>query len=70
MRKALPLVAILGMLIAAPAAGAHKVTPPGAGAPTCTTNVHAGDASNPAHEGGMVVADAYSDAITPGPCLS
>jgi hypothetical protein len=68
MRKALPLVAVLGILIAAPAAGAHQVTPPGAGAPSCTTNVHAGDPSNPAHTGGMAVANSHSDAITPGAC--
>ena len=70
MRKALVLLAVLGTLIAVPAASAHQVTPPGNGAPACTTNVHAGDATNPAHTGGMSTANSRSDAISGGACPS
>ena len=69
MRKVLLVFAfVVALLAVAPAATAHQVTPPGQGAPACTTNVHAGDATNPAHSGGMLIADANSDAISPGPC--
>jgi hypothetical protein len=69
MRKILlVLVFVLALLAVAPAATAHQVTPPGEGAPACTTNVHAGDPANPAHSGGMLVADAHSDAISSGAC--
>jgi hypothetical protein len=53
MRKLLlfALVAGLAVLALAPVASSHQVTPPGQGAPACTTNVHAGDATNPAHGG-------------------
>ena len=70
MRKVLLLLAVLVTLVAAPAASAHQVTPPGQGAPTCTTNVHAGDPTNPAHSGGMRIANSWSDAISGGACPS
>ena len=69
MRKVvLVLVFVVGLLAVAPAESAHQVTPPGQGAPACTMSVHAGDPSNPAHSGGMLIADSRSDAISPGAC--
>jgi hypothetical protein len=69
MRKLLLVfVFIVALLAVAPAASAHQVTPPGQGAPACTTSVHAGDPSNPAHSSGMLIADSHSDAISPGAC--
>jgi hypothetical protein len=69
MRKILlVLVFVVALLAVAPVATAHQVTPPGRGAPDCTTNVHAGDPMSPAHSGGMLIADAHSDAISPGAC--
>ena len=69
MRKALLLLVVLVTLIAAPAATAHQVTPPGKGAPTCTTNVHAGDPTSPAHTRGLPKADSNTDAISEGACV-
>jgi hypothetical protein len=70
MRKALFVADLVALAVfaLAPLASAPQVTPPGKGAPACTTSVHAGDPTNPAHTGGMLVADAHSDAITPGAC--
>jgi hypothetical protein len=67
-RIVLVLACVVGLLAIAPAATAHQVTPPGEGAPDCTTNVHAGDPTNPAHTGGMAIANSRSDAISPGAC--
>jgi hypothetical protein len=69
MRKALLLLVVLVMLIAVPAATAHQVTPPGGGAPTCTTNVHAGDPTSPAHTRGLLKADLNTVAISSGACV-
>jgi hypothetical protein len=60
---------VLLVLALAPATFAHQVVPPGHG--TCTTNVHAGDANNPAHERGFTAhASDRSPAVTSGFCTS
>jgi hypothetical protein len=67
MRKILLLLVVLTALIAASTTSAHRVAPPGQDG-ECTTSVHAGDADNPAHEGGMARASERSPAIEPGGC--
>jgi hypothetical protein len=60
---------VLLVLAFTPAAFAHQVVPPGSG--TCTTNVHAGDPLNPAHELGFTAhASDRSPAVTTGFCTT
>ena len=71
MMKRITLMGVSLVLLAlalAPVAFAHQVIPPGLG--TCTTNVHAGDPTSPAHVRGLPHANAPSPAITTGFCIS
>jgi len=71
MKKRIALIGVSLMLLAlalAPVAFAHQVIPPGLG--TCTTNVHAGDATSPAHTKGLPHANAPSPAIATGACVN